>query len=269
MDSLVGTTSNVFVPEGYLTDFSKYSRKFERHLYETYFVVNNTTLVFVGGVTMKQMIPLVEKYFGQMKRAPEPTRYYGQEPKPSFEKRLIFRTSRIEPRVEMRFQMPGVGHPDRPAFEVIGEVSKNLFQNVLDKHDLKGKASINTRVIHTSRFGVPASINFTVTGAEKDLPAIEEAMLAAIKYMGENEMPDDDVNFAKKTLRTRWFRRNVDPNNLANEIGHFEVMDSWKTLKPFLEGRDKTTAADIQRLVKQYFIANNRSVGLVKAEETE
>jgi predicted Zn-dependent peptidase len=40
-------------------------------------------------------------------------------------------------------------------------------------------------------------------------------------------------------------------------------MDSWKTLKPYLETRDKTTVEDVRRLVKQYFISDNRTIGKV------
>ena len=64
-------------------------------------------------VTMDEMIPKVEKYFGGLKRKPEPTRYYGQEPLPSGEKRLIYRDNKLSPRIELRYQIPGVGHPAR------------------------------------------------------------------------------------------------------------------------------------------------------------
>lgn len=269
MDSLVGTTSRVFVPEGYLSDFEKYTRHYQRYLYETFFVVNNSTLIFVGGVTMDQMIPLVEKHFGKKKRMPEPPRYYGEEPKPSFEKRLVYRTDIISPRVEFRFQIPGVGHPDRPAFEVLGLAVKNDLQDILDAKGLQSKVSMNTRVIHTQRFGLPGSINFEVQAAENDLGAIEKVVLEAFSNMANNPFSSDKIKFAQKTLRTQWARLTADPFDLANEIGHFEVMDSWKTLKPFLQARDKTTAADVQRLIKQYFINDNRSIGLVKAKGAE
>ena len=74
---------------------------------------------------------------------------------------------------------------------------------------------------------------------------------------------DEELKFAQKTLRTQWYRAASDPNRLNFHIGHFEVMDSWKTLKPYLEARDKTTVEDVRRLVKQYFIPDNRTIGKV------
>jgi len=36
MNSLVGRASMVYVPEGYLSDFDQYTRRYERTLYEQY-----------------------------------------------------------------------------------------------------------------------------------------------------------------------------------------------------------------------------------------
>ena len=72
MNSLVGRASMVYVPEGYANDFDQYTRRYERELYENYFVPNNTTLIFIGGVTLDEMVPKVDRYFGHMERRPEP-----------------------------------------------------------------------------------------------------------------------------------------------------------------------------------------------------
>ena len=88
-------------------------------------------------------------------------------------------------------------------------------------------------------------------------------MLAEIKLLSKEYILDEELKFAQKTLRTQWYRAASDPNQLNFHIGHFEVMDSWKTLKPYLEARDKTTVEDVRRLVKQYFIPDNLSIGNV------
>ena len=264
MNSLVGRASMVYVPEGYDNDFRQYTRRYERELYETYFVPNNTTIIFIGGVTMEEMIPKVEKYFGHMKRAPEPARYQGREPLPSAEKRLNWRSDSLAPRVELRYQIPGVGHPDRPLFDVLGEAFQAALQAAVTEAGIDGSVDINTRVVHTSRFGVPASINIELV--LKDALQVVEAkntLLAELERLGKEPLPAERVAHARKTLRTDWYRTVVNPGALAFQIGHFEVMDSWRTLQPYLEARDATTADDLRRLADKYFIANNRSVGMV------
>ena len=267
MNSLVGRVSMVYVPEGYANDFDQYTRRYEREMYENYFVPNNTTLIFIGGVTLTDMIPKVEKYFGHMERRPEPPRYQGREPLPSAEKRLVWRSSSITPRVEIRYQVPGVGHPDRPRFDVLAEALAPHLQSVLGDAGIDAAVDINTRVVHTERFGVPASINIEVLVSDSaSLGRAEQLVLESLETLIEDPMPEDDVALARKRLRTEWYRLAADPNALAFEIGHFQVMDSWRTLVPYLEQRDASTAEDLSALIDRYFVAINRSVGVVTAE---
>ena len=264
MNSLVGRVSMVYVPEGYANDFDQYTRRYERELYERYFVPNNTTLIFIGGVTLEGMIPKVEQYFGHMERKPEPPRYQAREPLPSAEKRLTWRSDRLAPRVEIRYQIPGVGHPDRPLFDVLAESLRPAIQSVLG--DI-GVLDINTRVVHTERFGVPASINFEVIVSDpSNLAAAEAILLGELDRLAEETLAEDDVALARKRLRTDWYRLAADPNALAFQIGHFQVMDNWRTLQTYLDARDAATAEDIARLVDAYFIPRNRSVGVVTPE---
>ena len=58
----------------------------------------------------------------------------------------------------------------------------------------------------------------------------------------------------------------ADPNRLAFQIGHFQVMDNWRTLQQYLDARDAATPDDIARLINNYFIPRNRSVGVVTPE---
>jgi predicted Zn-dependent peptidase len=270
MNSLVGRASMVYVPEGYANDFQQYTRRYERELYESYFVPNNTTLIFIGGVTLDEMIPKVEKYFGYMERAPEPARYEGREPLPSAEKRLNWRSNTLAPRVEVRYQIPGVGHPDRPLFDVLAEAFEAYLQSATTEAGIDGTVDINTRVVHTSRFGVPASINIElVLEDSSQMDNAESTLLAELRRLGEEPLPTGLVAQARKKLRTEWYRTAVDPGALAFQIGHFEIMDSWRTLKPYLEARDAATADDLRILAGKYFIDNNRSVGVVLPEEAQ
>ncbi len=133
MNSLVGRVSMVYVPEGYTNDFGQYTRRYQQEFYRTYFVPNNTTLIFIGGVTLDDLIPKVERYFGHMERKPEPARYQGREPLPSAEKRLTWRSDELSPRLDVRYQIPGVGHPDRPQFEVLAQVLEPHLQAAIDR----------------------------------------------------------------------------------------------------------------------------------------
>lgn len=265
MNALAGVVHPVFWPEGYMTDFAEYSRQYQRYLYETYFVVNNTTLVFVGGVSLEEMIPRVERFFGWMDPAPEPPRTAAVEPPPAAERRLVYRNDEIEPRVEFRYQIPAVGHPDRPAFDVLGEVAADLVSEALVREGISGSVNVNTRVVHTTRFGVPGTINLEVVLSDEAQLAAAEAVLEQTVESMKSPQDPALVAHAQKTLRTDWYRAARDANALAFEIGHFQTMDTWQTLPTFLDARDQTTADDIARIAQIYFVPDNRSVGVARA----
>ncbi len=151
---------------------------------------------------------------------------------------------------------------------MLGEAFEAYLQAAVSEAGISGRVDINTRVVHTARFGLPASINVELVLADAaQLVEAEQALLAGIARLREEPLPADDVSFAQKQLRSDWYRTASDPSNLAFEIGHFEVMDSWRTLVPYLEARDAATADDLRRLAERYFVANNRSIGVVMPED--
>ncbi len=264
MAGLTGMVHPVFWPEGYLTDFNEYSRWYQQDLYDRYFQPNNTTLVFIGGVTLEEMVTKVERYFSWMERVPEPTRARAVEPPPASERSLTYRSDELPPRVEARHMIPGVGHPDRAHFDVAAEVLQIRLERGLEAAGIAGSVNVNTRVVHTSRFGIPASMNIEVLTPEANLSAVQTLIETAVRTLGNDDATEDDLRLAKKRLRTGWYRTLRNPDQLAFEIGHFETMDSWRTLVPYMESRETTTADDLRRLSAEYFVPENRSWGIVR-----
>lgn len=248
-----------------MTDFFEYTRTSQRALYEEYFVVNNTTIVLVGGVSLDEMIPRVERYFGWMEAAPEPSRTPAIEPRPAAERRVVYRNDEIDPRVEYRYLIPGVGHPDRPAFDVLGRIAAARLADATGEQGIDTEVKVNTRVVHTDRFGVPATINFElVLDSEADLAEAEALLSTTLASLTTAPAPEE-VTRSQESLRTEWYRTARDAGALAFEIGHFQTMDSWQTLQRYLDARDDTTPADIARLSKRYFIDDNRTVGIARS----
>ncbi|MCB0492662.1 MAG: insulinase family protein [Cyclobacteriaceae bacterium] len=264
MSAMVGVVHPVFWPEGYPTDFYQYTRHYEQDMYDRYFVPNNTTIILIGGVKFDNMVSLVEKHFGKLERKPEPAETKAIEPVPNADKRLVYRSEKLRPGVEARFLIPGVGHNDRPVIDVIMEVAQRKLEKNLSANGISGSVSINTRVVHTSMFGIPGSINFEVgLGKESDLVKAESLLLKTIDEL-KSSLSDNELTIAKKKLRNDWLRTKLDASRLNFAVGHFQVMDSWTTLEGYMKAREAATAADVNRVAATYFIENNRTIGVVK-----
>ncbi|MFZ1806095.1 MAG: insulinase family protein [Cyclobacteriaceae bacterium] len=264
MSAMVGVVHPVFWPEGYPTDFYQYTRHYEKDLYERYFVPNNTTIILIGGVKFDDMVALTEKHFARLERKPEPSESSSIEPVPNADKRLVYRSEKLRPGVEARFLIPGVGHEDRPVVDVIMAVAQRKLEKSLSANSIAGSVSVNTRVVHTSMFGIPGSINFEIgLTKESDLGRAESVLLKTIEEL-KSSLSDTELAVAKKKLRNEWLRTKLDASDLNFAIGHFQVMDSWKTLEEYMKAREASTTADVNRVASTYFIENNRTIGIVK-----
>lgn len=264
MSAMVGVVHPVFWPEGYPTDFYQYTRHYEQDMYDRYFVPNNTTIILIGGVKFEEMIALTEKHFAKLERKPEPAETKAIEPVPNADKRLVYRSEKLRPGVEARFLIPGVGHDDRPIVDVIMEVAQRKLEKNLNANGIAGSVSVNTRVVHTSMFGIPGSINFEIgLSKESDLVKAESVLLKTIDDL-KASLSDNELAIAKKKLRNEWLRTKLDASRLNFAVGHFEVMDSWKTLEGYMKARESASVAEVKRVASTYFIDNNRTIGIVK-----
>lgn len=263
MNAVVGLVHPVFWPEGYLPDFYQYTRTYEKDFYERYFVVNNTTIVLIGGIDMATAKPMVEKYFGWMERKPEPMRIKSVEPVPQAERRLIYRSEELAPRVEARFMIPGVGHEDRPVFDLMMEVGKRRLEDNLAKAGISGSVDVNTRVVHTSIFGVPGSINFSLVVPENRVARAEEILLSTLEDLKNAGPTSTELAVAQKRIKAQWERTSLDASRLNFAIGHFQVMDEWGALETYLDARAAVDEVAVQQVASTYFIPENRTIGQV------
>jgi predicted Zn-dependent peptidase len=248
---------------GHFRDFAYFNRAAMLRMYDAYFVPGNATLVLVGDITLGEARSLAERYFGRIPKGSEaPARMDMEaEPVPGGAVRLDWMEP-LDPRVVLRFRIPGVGHPDRPVFDVIAAIlsGKNgLLRVVLDQ----GIAGSQVRGVefHVSarRLGSPSTLSLVAMARrDEDLPVLERTMLEVVDRLREGKVKPENLGRARKALRLEWQKIRSDRGNLASELGRFQVRDSWKTLEPYMEARERATVEDIQRVAQQYFVASNR-----------
>jgi predicted Zn-dependent peptidase len=122
--------------------------------------------------------------------------------------------------------------------------------------------------VHTSRFGVPATINFEfILDDARQIARAEKLIGDTLQSLGTAPPSGDEVERARRALRVAWYRTMRDTSALAFDIGHFQTMDSWRTLPEFLKAREATTGDDIRNLARRYFIADNLSVGIARPKD--
>src|SRR5439155_22338258 len=130
-----------------------------------------------------QIRPLAERYFGRVPKAPDaPARMDVEaEPVPRAARRLDWMEP-ADPRVVLRYGIPGVGHPDRPVIETIVALLRG--QTGLLGARLGGLApsiTVDVRLMNMYRLGSTGAVNLIVRARrDEDVPAIESQMLSVV-----------------------------------------------------------------------------------------
>lgn len=249
-------------PGGHLRDHAYWNRASMLRIYDDYIVPNNATLVLVGATSVDEVQPLAIEYFGRVPRRPEPPARMDveAEPPPGGSVRLDWMEP-LDPRVVVRYRIPGVGHPDRPVFDVIARLLSGPDGLLAAQ---RGVPRVAWQA-GASRNGSPNRLTLQA-GAERDedLPALERAALAAVDDLRRGLVDETTLDRVRRRLR---FERELlfsDRGDLASDLGEFAVGDDWRTLGTFLEQREAASPQDVRRAAQRYLVPWNRVIATTR-----
>ncbi len=268
--SASGVVSPIYWNEGYETDFPILERNYTRRLYETWFVPNNTIIVLVGDTTLEEAERLTKKYFDRIPRSEETHDTFAVEPRPDHYVRVEMQTLHFGPALDIRHRIPGVGHPDRPAVELLGEIlgdARGPIGAATVGEGLATSLASNTLVTHTNRFSFPATLNVVAHGS--NLEALEPAIIGAMENLRTEQIADDVIRAAKKRRRAYWERRRLNWDDVAFDMGHYAIMDSWQTLFREMDALQEVTADELRATAKKYLAKTNRILGVATREPVQ
>ena len=170
--------------------------------YRAWYAPNNAILVISGDVTMAEVLPLAEKYYGRIPSRPLPERVAWSEPPASAERRIVMKDPQIrQPSWARRFSAPGYMHGASEhayALEVLSEIlgggtTSRLYRKLVVEQKIA--AGAGAWYSPTSRG--PATFGFygsPLPGGE--LEPIEAAVGAEIELLLRDGVSEDEVNRA-------------------------------------------------------------------------
>jgi len=269
--SASGVISPVYWNEGYESDFGLLSRDYTRELYEKWFVPNNTILVLIGDTDLETVRGLADKYFGKLPRGEETYDTLAIEPAPDHLVRVEMETDHFGPAIDMRHRIPGVGHPERATAELMSEIlgdPRGPVGRTLIEQGLARSVASNTVVTHTDRFSFPGTANLVVHAVnEGKLEELEHAMVQALEALKRGSLDESVISAAKKRRRLAWENRRLSWDQVAFDLGHYEIMDSWRTLFREMEAVQEVSVEELEAFASKYFVKNNRIVGVATRKE--
>ena len=239
-----------------------------RAFYRKYYQPDNAMVVVAGKFDEAQALKLVTDRFG---RIPKPVRSlekgnllfgsYTQEPTQDGERTVALRRVGDVQLAMAAYHIPAGTHPDYPAVDVLGEilgaeVSGRLYKALVEP---KLATSVGTWAFQLREPGMLMA--FTEVRKEQSLDSAKAALLATIEGFAEKAPTEAELQQAKTKLL-----KDIELNlNNSDQVGvalsDWASMGDWRFLFIHRDRIKAVTAADVQRVAKQYLLSSNRTLG--------
>jgi predicted Zn-dependent peptidase len=240
---------------GWPSDVEAITRTQAEGYFGTYYAPNNITAAMVGDVDPDEAIALAKEYFGRIPRGKvAPPEVITQEVPQLAAKRMVAEAD-TNPEVEIRFHAVPFDHKDMFAFELIGDIlnkrTGRLYKALVDG----SKVAVGEPYgyYRPFKYGGYFEVGAEVKDGKADLNA-ELAKLAS-EPVGEHELQK-----VKNQELANSFRRLQSNFFLMLQLLLYDSEDSWHFINDAPPKVQAVTAADIERVARQYFTPENRTV---------
>lgn len=252
-------------PAGWASDIENLRRTEAEEFFKTYYVPGNMAIGIAGDVNPAEARRFAEKYFARLPARPLPPVITTEEPPQAGPKRAEVE-SPSQPLVFVGYKRPSQYHKDDPVLDVIEGVLASGRTGLLYRELVRDK-KISLAALSGSSFPgnrYPNLFIFLLVpamghSADDNLKAFYELLE---RFKGEKI---DAETLARVKTKTRaGLIRQLDNNaGLASLLTSYYVnFGDWRRLFTSIDEIDKVTAGDVQRVAKQYFVDEGKTVAV-------
>ena len=248
---------------GSMADLDTASLEDFTSFYKTYYAPNNAVLSISGDLDPAIALEKVRKYFAAIPSGPPPPKLDTTEPLQKTERRATTEDplARLV-LIDAGFHIPGGLSPDMDALNALASIlgtgrSSRMYDSLVRRQQLAVQ-------IYTGASGSKGPTLFyleAVAAPGKPVPDVEAAMYAEVEKIKTGSIQDWELekarNGAKRGL-VGALRNSLQRAILLARYGVF--YNDPGVINTRYERIAAVTAADVQRVAKQYLVASNRSV---------
>ena len=233
-----------------------------RAFYRTYYQPDNAVILVAGKFDSEKTLALIAENFGKIAK---PTRtlpkLWTVEPTQDGERELTVRRVGDSQFLFAAYRTPAASHPDTAALQLLMhlmtiEPSGRLYQAMV-KAKLAVSVDVESDVMFDpSLLGFWANLNKT-----QSLDKARDVMLATIESAGSKPFTDVELERVKLQLVKQYDQAIADSGRFAVALSEAVAVGDWRYYFYQRDRIAKVTLADVQRVAKTYFKAQNRTLG--------
>jgi zinc protease len=246
---------------GWRTDVEQIRTSQIRDYYSSHYMPNNATVVVVGDIEPAAALAMVKRHFGSIPKGHEPPQVTTVEPPQMGERRFKIRKPGDTRYLLVGWRNPAVTHPDTYAMDVLGIIlghgqTSRLYQALVEKKLAAEADASNDNGRDPLLFNAQAT---AAPGVELD--RLEAALLAEVSRLQGEPVTAKELDRAKKQVEASFIYSKDSIRSLAQQLGYYNTVASWRYLDTYVERIRAVTADDLQRVARTYLTENSRTVG--------
>ncbi|MEL7037357.1 MAG: pitrilysin family protein [Cyanobacteria bacterium J06592_8] len=256
---------------GSFEDIQNLDRQNVKDFFETYYVPNNLTVAIVGDVDPKQVKDFAQTYFGRYKASPEPPKLDIVEP-PQPETRELTMQLRSQPWYFEGYHRPALAHPDHVVYEAIASIlssgrTSRLYRSLVQDQQIALAAE--------GFSGYPGDkypnlmLFYALTAPGHNVEEVADALRNQIERLKTEPVSQQELERVK-TQAKAGLLRSLDSNmGMAFALLEYQVKTgNWMNLFKQMDAISEITPADIQRVARETFRPENRTIGRLLSEDS-
>ena len=252
---------------GYASDLQAFSATDAANFFHQYYLPSNMVIALVGDLDPDQVMPIVERYFGQIPARPKPVELTTVEP-PQNSVREVKLNDPAQPFYVEGYHRPSYLDPDDAVYDAITDILSNgrtsrMYRALVRDQKIAAAAAgfsgfPGTKYGHLFAFyGVPLPGH---TNQE-----IQKAIQDEIVKLKTQDVTDEELQMFKTRTKADLIRGLASNEGLAQQLAIYQTRyGDWRELFRYLDKVDKVTKADIRRVANKVFQDDNRTIGTIE-----
>jgi predicted Zn-dependent peptidase len=249
-------------PGGWPSDIANLRRSEAEEFFAKYYVPGNISMAIVGDVDPQEAQGLAERYFGPMPSRPLPRAIHTEEP-PQPGPATAVVGSPSQPLIVIGYKRPDQYDKDDPALDVLSVILSSGRTAVLYRELVEQKRlALAAEAVATYPDGRYPNLFlfFLAPVVGRTIEEDRNALADLLTRFEAKPVDEETLARAKTKLRAHVIRRLDNNAGLASLLNtYYANYGDWRKLFRSVEEYNQVTAADVQRLAFQYFVAQNRT----------
>ena len=256
---------------GYMDDIERATLDDLKNFFLRWYGPNNAILTVSGDITSKEVIPLVEKYFGSINRGPEIRKQRANVPRVSSDIYTGYTDNIYLPMTDMVFPTVPNYHKDEAALDILAALMGQSKKSIFYKNFVKSEKAIQASVYHQPR-ELSGEFHFTVLSFpdwQEDIGIyfnnIESDIRNTIADWEVKGFSDEDLSMVKTEIEAGIINQKRSVSSKATAISTWEWLGRGKyNISSELDRYNSVTRDDVMRVFKKYIKGKKAVINQVR-----